>query len=176
MKFVLEGIETERLIFKLLTDEYFEEWVELFKEENVASFLGLDPGLSPQELCSLWFKKSYHRYQNDLGCMNVLVHKKTGQLIGQCGILVQEVEGEERIEIGYGILPKHWSQGYAAEAAIECKELAFARNYASSLISVVHVDNIGSAKVALKNGMSLERKIDSYDGMPVNIFRIDKEE
>jgi RimJ/RimL family protein N-acetyltransferase len=39
---------------------------------------------------------------------------------------------------------------------------------------MVHVENIGSEKVALKNGMILEQKIDSYEGSPMNIFRIDK--
>ncbi|MFK7923129.1 MAG: GNAT family N-acetyltransferase [Bacteroidia bacterium] len=176
MKFVLEGTETERLAFTLLTDEYFDQWVELFKEENVARFLGLSPALSPEELCKLWFKKIYHRYENELGGMNVLVDKKTGQFIGQCGLLVTEVDEQERLEVGYATLPKYWGQGYAAEAAIKCKKLAFERNYANSLISIVHIDNIGSEKVARKNGMSVEKTIDSFKGMPVNIFRINKEE
>ena len=39
---------------------------------------------------------------------------------------------------------------------------------------MVHFKSIGSEKVALKNGMILEQKIDSYEGAPMNIFRIDK--
>ncbi len=39
---------------------------------------------------------------------------------------------------------------------------------------MIHIENIGSEKVALKNGMILEQRIDSYEGSPMNIFRIDK--
>ena len=78
------------------------------------------------------------------------------------------------MEIGYSILPKYWHKGYASESAIKCKNYAFENNLSDSLISMVHVENIGSEKVALKNGMILEQKIDSYEGSPVNIFRIDK--
>ena len=95
-------------------------------------------------------------------------------LIGQCGLLIQSIQNVERLEIGYSILPKYWHKGYASESAIKCKNYAFENNLSDSLISMVHVENIGSEKVALKNGMILEQKIDSYEGSPVNIFRIDK--
>jgi RimJ/RimL family protein N-acetyltransferase len=36
---------------------------------------------------------------------------------------------------------------------------------------MIHIDNLGSEKVALKNGKTFEKKIDSF-----NIFRIDKED
>ncbi len=107
--------------------------------------------------------------------MNALIDKNTKQLIGQCGLLIQTVENVKRLEIGYSILPKFWNLGFASEAAIKYKNYAFENNFAKTLISIVHIDNIGSERVAIKNGMSLEKKIDSYEGSPVNIFRIDKE-
>lgn len=36
---------------------------------------------------------------------------------------------------------------------------------------MVHVDNISSEKVALKNGMTFEKKLENF-----NIFRIDKKD
>jgi len=39
----------------------------------------------------------------------------------------------------------------------------------------VHVDNKASEKVALNNGMYLEKIINSYKGNPVNIFQINKQ-
>ena len=35
--------------------------------------------------------------------MNVLVDKSTGKMIGQCGLLVQEIDGTNHLEIGYSI-------------------------------------------------------------------------
>jgi RimJ/RimL family protein N-acetyltransferase len=174
MKYSLEGKETERLKFRLLKLEDFDDWINLFKGKNVAKFLGMDSNLSEKEMCEIWFEKTFNRYENDLGVMNVLIDKETNLLIGQCGLLIQSIQNVERLEIGYSILPKYWHKGYASESAIKCKNYAFENNLSDSLISMVHVENIGSEKVALKNGMILEQKIDSYEGSPMNIFRIDK--
>lgn len=170
MKYLLEGEETERLKFRLLEPEDFDAWVPLFKANRVGEYLVMEANLSEVEMCAVWFDKVFNRYENDLGGMNVLIDKKTNQLVGQCGLLIQTVENIERLEIGYGILPAYWNKGYASEAARKCKDFAFENGFAESLISMVHVDNISSEKVALKNGMTFEKEIDSF-----NIFRIDKE-
>ncbi len=168
--FLLTGQETERLRFRLLKMEDFDTWINLFKASNVAKYLDLDPYLSESELCQIWFDKAFHRYENDLGGMNVLIDKKTGRMVGQCGLLVQTVENVERLEIGYSILPEFWKQGFAIESAAKCKNYAFENNVTDSLISMMHTENSASEKVAIRNGMSFERKVGSF-----NIFRIDKE-
>lgn len=150
--------------------EDFDSWVDLFKAKNIAKYLDLDPKLSDLELCKKWFDKAFHRYENDLGGMNVLVDKETNRLVGQCGLLIQTIENIERLEIGYSILPEFWNKGFASESATKCRNFAFENDFAPSLISMIHIDNISSEKVALKNGMTFEKKINSF-----NIFRIDKE-
>lgn len=170
MKYLLTGQETERLKFRLLKSEDFDLWVNLFKADNVAKYLDLDPKLSESELCKIWFDKAFHRYENDLGGMNVLIDKNTNRLVGQCGLLIQTIEDVERLEVGYSILPEFWNQGFAFESATKCKNYAFQNNLVSSLMSMVHVENIGSEKVAIKNGMTFEKKLNAF-----NIFRIDKE-
>ncbi|MFZ6053273.1 GNAT family N-acetyltransferase [Halocola ammonii] len=169
MNYLLTHQETERLKFRLLVQEDFGSWVPLFKAENVAKHLDLDASMSATELCKVWFDKAFHRYENNLGGMNVLVDKETNRLVGQAGLLIQTIEDELRLEIGYSILPEFWNRGYAFEAAEKCKNFAFVNNLADSLISMVHEENIGSEKVALKNGMTFEKKI-----KPFNIFSIDK--
>ena len=144
--------------------------MDLFTTKNIAKYLDLDPKLSESELCSKWFEKAFHRYENNLGGMNALIDKKTNKLVGQCGLLVQTIENIERLEIGYSILPKFRNLGFASEAARKCKNYAFENNFANSLISMIHIDNLSSEKVALKNGMTFEKKIKAF-----NIFRIDKE-
>jgi len=171
MKYLLIGQETERLKFRLLKSGDFDSWVGLFKANNVAEYLQLNPKLSESELCTLWFEKAFHRYENDLGGMNVLIDKKTNFLVGQCGLLIQNIDNIERLEIGYSILPEFWNQGYASESAMKCKNYAFENNFADSLISMIHIDNSASEKVALKNGMRFEKTTNSF-----NIFRIDKED
>ncbi len=169
LKYLLANQETERLTFRLLTPNDFDAWIPLFRAENSARFLELDPSLSETELCQAWFDKQFHRYQNDLGGMNVLIEKESKGLVGQCGILVQTIDDTQRLEIGYSILPEFWKNGYASEAAAKCKSYAFENNFAETLISVIHVDNISSEKVAIRNGMAFEKKMRNF-----NIFSIDR--
>ena len=175
MKYLLTGEQSERLEFRLLRESGFDFWLPFFKDKSVATFLAMDPTKTEEELCAFWFEKVFNRYENDLGGMNVLINKTTGEFIGQCGLLIQEVESETRLEVGYSILPKFWGQGYAAEAAIKCKEFAFENNYTADLISIIHPNNIASEKVAIKNGMTLLKKVDGeFHGMPANIFHVKK--
>ncbi|MEM7186167.1 MAG: GNAT family N-acetyltransferase [Bacteroidota bacterium] len=174
MKYLLQGETTNRLKFRLLDASDFDDWLPLFETENIVPFLGLDPKLSVTERCEFWFEKAFKRYANDTGGMNVLVDKKTGKMVGQAGLLIQDVNGEERMEIGYSILPQHWRKGYAFEAAQKCKNYAFENNFSSRLMSMVHPDNVGSEKVARRNGMTHETYLEFYKGTPVNIFSIEK--
>lgn len=176
MKYLLTGEETERLDFQLLEEKHFQEWLPLFFDGNAAKFLALDTSLSPARLCETWFAKVFHRYDSDLGGMNVLVEKRSGKMVGQCGLLVQDVENEILLEIGYSILPEFWNKGYASEAARKCRDHAFLNNFADSLVSIIHTENIASEKVALKNGMKLHKTLPSYKGVPANLFRITKDE
>jgi RimJ/RimL family protein N-acetyltransferase len=73
--------------------------------------------------------------------------------------------------VGYSILPEYWGKGFASEAAIKCKEFAFDNNFSDSIISVIHPDNIGSEKVAIKNGMSVLKFVEFHD-MPANVFEV----
>ena len=175
MKYILENEETERLAFRILTDSDFDAWTELFHEPEAGRFLGMGHLSDPVEQCTEWFRRSYERYEKDLGGMNVLVDKNSGELVGQCGLLVQEVDGITELEIGYSVIPRFWGKGYATEAAQKCRDYAFAAEFTSSLISIIHLENIKSEKVAIKNGMSPSKKT-NFKGMPVNIFRILREQ
>ncbi|MEM5566246.1 GNAT family N-acetyltransferase [Psychroserpens sp. AS72] len=170
-KYLLTNQESERLQYRLVTKDDYDTWLPLFKEKNVDKFLGMPSGLSQTEQCDYWFKKVWHRYENNLGGMNALIDKQTGEFIGQSGLLIQTVEDEERLEVGYSILPKFWGKGYAQEAAKKCRDFCFEHNFTDNVISMMHVDNIASEIVAIKNGMSLEKQVDVY-----KVFSITREE
>ena len=173
MKYLLAGQTSARLTFRLLVREDFTAWMPLFEDKTAAGFLGMADIGTPKEQCEKWFEISENRYKNDLGGMNVLIDKASNELVGQCGLLIQKVDGKKEMEIGYSILPKHWNKGYATEAAQKCRDYAFENNFTDSLISIVHIDNVRSEKVARKNGMTFNKKT-IFKEMPVNIFRIIK--
>ena len=166
---LLDGQESERLLFRKVRESDFSNWLPFHEEpESMRYFVG-DPE-EPKVACRKWLDKVFHRYENGLGGLNALISKETGEFIGMCGLLIQTVDDIEELEIGYSILPKYWGKGYASEAAIKCREYAEANKLRDSIISIIHIDNIGSQKVAERNGMTLDKTTD-FKGIPVNIFR-----
>ncbi len=170
MNYLLENQESQRLYYRKVLPSDFTAWLPFHQEPKSTQYWEGLPK-DPEIACKKQFQQIFHRYENALGGMNALISKNDNTLIGLCGLLVQEVDGERELEIGYSILPEYWRQGFAFEAAHKCKEYAFSKQLASHLISIIHIDNIPSQKVALKNEMLLE-KTTSYKNNPVHIFRI----
>ena len=171
-KYLLKNQSSERLLFRKIEPSDFEDWLPFYHNPNSTQFWEGLP-TDPIEACQAQFDRIFERYENNLGGMNALILKETGELVGICGLLVQIVDDLEELEIGYSILPKFWLQGFAIEAAQKCKEYAFLNNFSDSLISIIHVDNVPSQKVASKNGMYLD-KTTTYKDNPVHIFRVNK--
>ncbi len=176
-KFLLEGQQSERLSFRKLEESDFESWLEFCSDPSSLEFMFFAKSVpdDPAVKCRMWFDKIFNRYANNLGGLNALIDKNTNEFIGQCGLLIQTIDGIEEMEIGYSLMPQHRKKGYALEAAKKCRDFAFENNLRDSLISTIHIDNVNSAKVAMGNGMSKEKET-IYMENPVNIFRISKVE
>jgi len=169
-KYLLENQESERLLYRKVAVTDFEDWLPFYQNpESTRYWEGLP--IDPKEACQQQFDFLFERYQKNLGGMNALVSKETGRLLGMCGLLMQKVDEQQELEIGYSILPQYWQKGYAIEAATKCKQYARQYKLAKSLISIIHVDNVPSQKVALKNGMHLDITT-VYKENPVHIYRI----
>ncbi len=169
-KYLLENQESNRLLYRKVKPEDYKLWLPFYKNPASNKYWSGSPE-NPKEACDQQFHNIFERYTKGMGGMNALIHKKDNTFIGMCGLLTQTVDGIKELEIGYSILPKFWLNGYAYEAASKCKQYAFGHKLSSSLISIIHVDNIPSQKVALKNGMYLD-KTTSYKENPVHIYRV----
>lgn len=159
MKYLLTDQETERLQFRKLEIRDFEVWQELFFDETTKKMLGMQAFKTSKECCEKWFEWTFHRYKNNLGGQNILLEKSTGKIIGQAGLLVREVNGNQEIEIAYSILRNHRRNGFALEAIRKCKDFAFENNFHERLISMIIPENINSKKTAEKNGLQYKEQI-----------------
>ncbi|MFT7285311.1 GNAT family N-acetyltransferase [Nonlabens sp.] len=180
MKYLLTNQETERLSFRLVTMADFDTWLPFFNRKEIYKYLWLDETKTEKELCEFWFKKCLTRYTENRGGLNAVILKSTGKMIGKCGLLVQDVENEKRLEIGYSFLPEYWHKGYATEAAICAKDFGFEnefdKDFNSNIISMVHVENTGSAKVARYNSMTFEKQVPGLGNHVFDIFSITSKE
>ena len=119
--------------------------------------------------------KQLHRYKNNGGGVWAVILKENDELIGQCGLSVQPCEDKEVLEIGYIFQKKYWHKGYATEAAVACREYAFAELNANEVYSLIRDTNIASQNVAKRNGMSIRGTfVKHYCGvdMPHYIFSV----
>ena len=171
---LLDDQESKRLRFRKILKSDFKTWIEFFKDARTSVHWTEVRG-TPHEKTQKWYSKQFNRYENNLGGMNALIEKTSGNLIGPCGLLMQTVNDAEELEIGYSLLPVYWNKGYATEAAQKCRDYAFENNLSEELISIISVTNFSSMRVAIKNGMRLDSQT-IYKQNQVNIFRILKED
>lgn len=170
MKFLLDGQQTDRIIFREVRETDFDSWLVFFRSPEALKHWS-PPENSPEVECQNWYQKQFWRYENNMGGMNALIEKQSGKLIGHCGLLVQTVDQTTELEIGYSLLPQFWNRGYAIESARKCRDYAFQNGFAGTLVSIISITNKPSEKVALKNGMGLW-KTTIYHDNTVNIFQI----
>lgn len=172
MNLLMNGQETERLIFKEVSLSDYNEWLAFFKNPEASRHWSYERR-NPETECNDWYANQFDRYATNRGGMNALVEKGTNRFIGHCGLLKQKVDNIEEIEIAYSLLPPFWNNGYATEVAIQCRNYAFSNNLTPSVISIISLTNIPSQRVAIKVGMAID-KTTVYKNNDVNIFRICK--
>lgn len=63
-------------------------------------------------------------------------------------------EGWPGVELGWRFSPQHWGRGYAREAATAVRDYAETGLELTELISIIHVDNARSARLATRLGMT----------------------
>lgn len=163
-------IETKRLILEEWTDEDLPA-LKIFLQD-IRVMWAYEHAFSDEE-AETWLKnnqKSYREHGYGLWKMTL---KETGEIIGECGITQQIVNGIIYPEIGYHLIFSQWHHGYAIEAAEACKKWGFDVLRTPTLATIVRDTNIASMNVAIRNGFIIqERFVKHYRGfdMPHYLF------
>jgi [ribosomal protein S5]-alanine N-acetyltransferase len=106
-----------------------------------------------------WVERNRQRYRDDGVGLWAMELSATAELIGDCGILLQQVEGERLYEIGYHLRRDLWGRGFATEAAVVCRDWGFAQLKAERLISLIRPENLPSRRVAERLGMTVWKEV-----------------
>lgn len=148
-------LETERLYLREYVEDDFSALHEIFSDSETMSFY---PSSFTDEQTRIWITRNQARYRNDGHGLWAVCLKEDNQVIGDCGLVTQNINGLNEVEIGYHINKRYWSQGYATEAAVRCKEYAFNDLRLKKVISIIDSNNHQSIRVAEKVGLELERQ------------------
>lgn len=170
-----DGCSTERLLIKKLEESDIPAWTEFFKNNPSLPYLGIDLNKTPEESAKEWIEFQLKRYQENRYGHHALIEKESGKFVGMCGLLTQNMEGKQEIEIGYSLLPEFWGKGFATEAARFFRDFGFEHKNLEHIISIIDIRNIASQKVAVKNGMIINRQV-KYHNLDVYIYEITKQD
>jgi RimJ/RimL family protein N-acetyltransferase len=159
---------TERLILRRMTKDDTENLMEIFSDPVAMRYYPSTKNESETMEWINWTLKNYDEYGVGLW---IVEDKVTGEFLGQCGIVPQEVDGVMEMEIGYLFVRRVWGKGYATEAALACKNYGFERLKLNRMVSLPDVNNIPSTKVAKRIGMQ-EMKIINKWGKEVYVYSV----
>lgn len=155
-------LETERLILRQFTDDDVDAVFGIIGDPLTMKYY---PQKFSREDALRWVNKSQERYRTDGFGLFAVVLKATAEVIGNCGVVRQDVEGESFLEVGYHFRRDHWGHGYATEAARACRNYAFSSLGAANVVSFILAENTPSRRVAERNGMKVERQV-IFHGLP----------
>ena len=115
-------LETERMVLRRMGMSDVDGLMGIFSDPEAMRYY---PGTKSRSEAEAWIRNQLDRYRRDGIGLWAAVLKYSGELAGQCGLTVQEVEGREEVEIGYLFLRKYWNRGLATEAARACRDYGF---------------------------------------------------
>lgn len=149
-------LETERLLLREINHDDRDQLLQIWGDAQTMSLF--PKTLNPQEMGE-WIDRNLKRYESCAHGLWAVILKDSRQFIGDCGLVIQEVDGAEELEVGYHLNRNFWGQGLATEAARGCMDYGFDQLNARRIISMIRPENLSSRRVAERNGLKVEKEI-----------------
>jgi len=124
-----------------------------------------------------WLTKTLRRYAEDGFGHWAVELAPTDAVIGQCGLTMQNIEGDLLPEVGYLFNRRFWHYGYATEAARASLTYGFGDLGLPRVYCQIRDTNTASQAVALRLGMKeIRRFTKHYRGaiIPHILYAIDQ--
>jgi RimJ/RimL family protein N-acetyltransferase len=162
-------LESERLVLREFDLDDAEFVLELLNESAFVRFIG-DKGVRTLADAREYLQKgpldSYRRFGFGLYLASL---RADGMPIGMCGLVKRE--GLADVDVGFALLSRYGSRGYAAEAAAAVLEYGSRTLRLGRIVAIAKPDNEASAAVLEKIGLKFERMIRlSDDGAELKLF------
>ncbi|GEM_PF-948170 len=163
-----------RLTLRELVDDDLDFLAHMLGDKDVMRYW---PKPMDREESHVWLQRQQQRYA-EFGCGYWLAFDHASQQpVGQAGVLMTEVDGEQLPALGYMIHRPFWRKGYGLEAARLCVQYIFSALDAPTAYTLIRPENEPSMQLALRLGMRPMRSV-QYAGYKhvVLILRRDSNE
>ena len=149
-------IETERLFLREMKENDFDALYEVLAVSDIMRHY---PYTFDESRVRNWIQRNIERYRIFGFGLWAVCLKETGEMIGDCGLTMQLIDGEIKPEIGYHIRADKQRNGYAKEAAIAVRDWTFNNTPFQIVYSYMKYTNEPSVKTAISYGC---KQVDEY--------------
>ena len=138
-------LETDRLALRPLTPADVDALIAVLGDPVAMVHYPAPKDRAAVEAWIGWARASYAATGFGLWAM---IRREDGAFLGDCGPMLQPVEGVLMPELGYHVVRSEWGRGYATEAARACLEWVFRETSHDTVCSIVMPANAPSRRVA----------------------------
>ena len=150
-------LETERLCLREMTENDFDALNKVLADSDSMQHY---PYVFDEARVRNWIQRNMDRYRIFGFGLWAVCLKKTGEMIGDCGLTMQLINGQIKPEIGYHIRADQQRKGYAKEAAIAVRDWVFINTPFNVIYSYMKYNNAPSYKTAISWGC---KQVDEYE-------------
>lgn len=141
---------TERLALRRFTEDDLDWLVALYADDNVVRFLGGVRDRAKVEETLHTRILDYYEQHPGLGIW-LTVERSTGERIGFH--LLNHIQGESIIQVGFALLQPAWGRGYGTEMALEVLRYGFGELRLPRIAGMAYRQNLASQRVLTKIGL-----------------------
>lgn len=166
-------ITTARTYLRPFVDADFQPLFTIFSDPVTMEHY---PSTFSREKTRNWIVRNQQRWTELGQGLFAIVRTADQRIIGDCGVTLQNIDGELLPEIGYHISRDLWRQGFGSEAARAVRDWAFATLGYPALYSYMRHNNVASSSTARAAGMRLWKQYVQSPDVDVDVYRIGRNE
>lgn len=146
----LDGLETTRLKLRRFTLDDEALLYRLHSDESVMRYMG---GIKTAAQNRSLLEDRILRYYDEHPGLGVwaTMERSSGRCVGFH--LLNNIQGESLMQVGYCLLPSDWGKGYASEMCLGLLRYGFATLKLPRLHAITDLGNLASQQVLLKSGL-----------------------
>lgn len=150
VKQATDSLSTARLRLRRFTPADFDLLLRLNSDEQVMRYAG---GVKTRKQTEELLESRILRYYTEHPGLGVwaTIEQASGDCIGIH--LLNNIQGESFIQVGYLLLPEYWGRGYATEMCRAVLRYGFAELGLPQIVAITDQENVASQHVLRKAGL-----------------------
>lgn len=166
-------LETSRLFLREMTPNDFDALYSILADSDIMQHY---PHTVDEARVQHWISRNLERYHVFGFGLWAVCLKSTGEMIGDCGLTMQNINGTILPEIGYHLAKVHQRKGYAKEATQAVRDWTFTHTPFGMVYSYMKKANVPSSATACSNGMRFLNEFTDCEGQQTVVYGISREE